>query len=198
MRIGHFIALVLMLLTISMEGHSPHQAHFTIEQASDKVIVMAEFPWTLRNALFEYSPELKEAREAEQFNLTLKDYVNENLILRNDLGAKIPLLNVEEIEDHGHSHSGTYLLTYAPDNVASVQNSLMFNLSEKHKNFHSLTTESAVLKFQTNHSSLDFEVTVREDKGTSWYLFLFLLVPLIIAVVKTTLSRKSIPKSLPS
>ena len=70
---------VLFALSITVYfnsyAHSPFEAFFSISQSKDSVLIKAEFPWTLRNALLAFSPDLVNAKNSQDFEKAFVDYI---------------------------------------------------------------------------------------------------------------------------
>ena len=56
-----FLALSFLVLSYASFAHEPNEAFFEITQKGNTTEVIAEFPWTLRNALIEFYPSLETA-----------------------------------------------------------------------------------------------------------------------------------------
>ena len=64
------IMIALLWASASALGHSPNKAFFVISSEASGIVVDAEFPWTIRQAVIDYD---------EQINMC----VSQNVILCN-------------------------------------------------------------------------------------------------------------------
>lgn len=174
----YLIIIVLsMTVVVNSFAHDPHEAFFSINQTQDTVKIKAQFPWTLRNALIQFSPTLVDATSSRDFELAFMEYVKKNIILIDSLGAAMPFAYFEALENNGHSHESNYLLVFLGNGMGNITNSMMFDLSDKQINYHYLRTEGTDREFQTSPKHPTF--ALREASNTwfsYWYLCLFIPV----------------------
>ena len=131
-----FIAtLILPLLTFAHEGNI---AFFKIEQKETTVEVIAEFPWTIRNALLDFAPELKNSKSQEEFNTAFFDYIKSSLILSDMNGKQLELLKIESLNKDGHSHQNDFLFSFKGSSFKKVINRISFNLNTNQINHHTI------------------------------------------------------------
>lgn len=64
MRSWFFI--VFLLTSFCAKAHEPDQAFFDFQEEEGTVVVTAEFPWTMRNALLAYQPSFGKSHHASR------------------------------------------------------------------------------------------------------------------------------------
>lgn len=175
----YFLCFIGFLSINIVHAHDANKAFFKIVEEEDtKVIVEAEFPWSIRNALIEYNPALKFARDKAEFESTLFDYLESNMVLQGNSGKNFDLISVEEYPVEGHSHQVVYRAIYNGLNLQSLSNTIMFDLYDNQKNYHVVTiSEGTNYEFVT---SAKFPSYIIESPETGIKLqsafFIFILV----------------------
>ena len=68
-----FIPLLLAFIFLSGTEvkHNTKEAFYNIEVRSEQIYILAEFPWTIRKAVLEFEPKLKDASDHEAFHRSL-------------------------------------------------------------------------------------------------------------------------------
>src|SRR6056300_1147084 len=107
-----------------------------METQNNQIYVLAEFPWTIRKALLQFDPKLAETKNKEDFDKALFLYVKTNFLLKNQEGLEIELVKVKELVLREHSHQSNFEFYFDGPEFREVQNTLLFNLSSEHKNYH--------------------------------------------------------------
>lgn len=171
---------LLLVVSIFLSGknyaHDPHEAFFSISQTKDTVKIKAQFPWTLRNALIQFSPDLSNAKSSQDFERAFVEYVKKNIIITDITGETMPFIHFEAIESSGHSHESNYLLFFYGQDISKIRNSLMFNHSDRQTNYHSLSTQNNKnVAFQTSPKHPIFVMHEASSFSFSYgYLCLFI------------------------
>lgn len=132
------------------------------------IVVDAEFPWSLRNAVFMFDTMLSNTSSLQDIQNSLFRYIEQNLVLRDRKGEKLALLQVAD--QKGQSHHEEYQLTFENKPISSIRNTLLFNFSEKQKNFHVLDINGEKKEFVLTPTSPEI---IFEAKNTFKYLFYF-------------------------
>ena len=109
------IFTLFTLLTTFGFSHDSNKAFFKINQENNFIEIEAEFPWSIRNALIEFNPELENATFKEEFIASLKKYLELHLILSSNSGNQLELIQLKEITNTGHSHQSNYSILYNRD-----------------------------------------------------------------------------------
>lgn len=169
-----------LFIYCSSFAHDPHEAFFRFKQLKNTIEITAEFPWTLRNALLDFSPSLKLATKKEDFEKVFKDYIKQNLQLKNSLGKFMPFINFKELENQDYGHGNNFIFLFEGKNLAEVKNTIMFNISEKQKNYHLIFENQAMNKYETNKQKTKFFID-KDDSINFWYLMLF--IPMILIII---------------
>ena len=169
------IALLLSFFFYeNCDAHNPNEAFFKIKETQNTVEISAEFPWTLRCSLLMFSPKLRTAKSQQEFEAVFVEYIKKNLILTDKDGKKMLFRSFKELKNDGHSHGNSYLLTFEGKNVTEISNTIMFEISDKQINYH--TIEKKGNSFETNPKQPSL-VLNSKTKFSYWY---FLILPPLI------------------
>ena len=187
------ILIFLCLSRIYGYAHEVNKAFFQITEKDGFTEVRAEFPWTLRDALLDYNPDLNTPSVTKaDFETTFVHYMDANLLLLNVQGAQLPLLHFNEIQDGGHSHQNTYLITYDGTGVVEVSNSVMFNIFDNQINYNDAVVGSQSYSFKTSLGSSGVILESAKSFSYFWLIFVILIcLGLFLWVVR---KRKVIAK----
>ncbi len=171
-------------------AHEPNEAFFTYIQKENTVEVMAELPWSMRNALMKFNPSLESSTSKKDFENTFNEYINKNLILKGKNGNLLQFLKFKELESIGHSHQNNYLIIFNGTDLFDITNTFMFNLYDNQINYNQVTIDNKKTSFKTEKKSKQFYLNKRSDKNY-WYL-LILIAPIIYIVNRFT-KKKLLP-----
>lgn len=163
-RIVFFLVIFFNQLSISF-AHNASEAFFVVQQNENGLVVKAEFPWTLRNALFQYNPALEQAKEKVDFETTFFEYMAENLILKDEYGQRLHLKEIKEMPHTGHSHQGTYELYYDGNSLSYIQNTAQFSLYPNQENYHQVIYKEKEYEFVTTVDTPSFQLTEQTSKN---------------------------------
>lgn len=172
------IAIILPLITFAHEGN---KSFFKIEQKETTVEVIAEFPWTIRNALLGFAPELKNSKSQEDFDTAFFEYIKSSFILRDLDGNQLELLTIKDIRLDGHSHQNDFLFTFKGTSFNTVLNHISFNLTPSQINHHTIAKGYDFKTFETTHKHPYFEIS-NEHNASFGYLWLLLIVPIAFGI----------------
>jgi len=132
-----FILVGMFFLWQQTAAHNPNEAFFEMVQNTQTFEIEAELPWSLRNALLQFEPRLKNAQSKEDFEKVLVQYLKQKLILKDKKGRVLELLLSKELLHQGHTHQSTFLLVYQ-GKAQSITNTILFELYPNQKNYHYL------------------------------------------------------------
>ena len=155
-------------------GHESNEAFFIIVQKQNTIEIQAEFPWTMRSALIEFNPELKEASNKEEFEKTFVDYIKYNLILNNEVGEKLEFKEYKELDNNGHSHQNNYLLIFNGASFNQITNTIMLNVFEHQVNYHILKMNDEKVNFVTKQGQAQYELPKKNSFNYWWGFVLFM------------------------
>ncbi len=93
-----FLYLLISLLTSRLIAHEPNAAYFSIIPLNGIIEIKADLPWTIRDALFAFNPELKDVKDKSAIEKSFLQYVKANLILKNREGKAMELVDYELLE----------------------------------------------------------------------------------------------------
>lgn len=162
-----FIFLINLVFVFGY-AHNTQEAYFEINKTTDALIVSADFPWTVRNALLKAYPELEYETNQEVFDQGFYNYVKTNLILTNSNLEPIPLLSVNKIIDDQSSHHIKYNFVFKNLEYTQVSNTLLFNINKKQSNIHQILMNEESLHYITTSSSPSFEIPSQKNKIQFW------------------------------
>ncbi|MCG1036336.1 hypothetical protein [Polaribacter sargassicola] len=171
--------LFLIILPFFAFAHDANKTFFKIVQSDDSIIVNAEFPWTLRNALLKFKPELKNSKNKIDFKNAFFDYVAINFILKDKNGQIIELLKIEEDKSvNTHSHQNNYIFYFDNGIFYEIQNTLLFNENKNQENFHFIVLENQKFTRITDNKNYNFNIY----KSTTNYLY-WLIIPFLLLLI---------------
>lgn len=128
--------ILFSVLPFLMNAHEPDQAFFSIKKGEGQIEIVAELPWSLRNALLVEYPELSQSQDRKDFENAFKSYVKKNIKIYNNLDNALELIEVREIPNEAHSHAAKYGFIFEGDNIHRIQNTMLMNLYSEQKNHH--------------------------------------------------------------
>lgn len=178
------ITLFLIVFVAVSYAHDANKAYFDIEFKNDTTYVLAEFPWTIRNALITYDTSFTAAKTAEAISDIVFKYVVDNFKLYDSNDNQLHLKEVTLLKNTSHSHATNYKFVFEGADVVKVENTLLFNVAKSQENYHILEDEDLVKQKVVTKSSAPFFI-VKEEKSnkTIFYTLVFLLVVVILFFV---------------
>lgn len=169
------LTLVFPLLVFA---HESNRSVYKIEQKETTIEVLAEFPWTIRNALLIFAPELKRSKSKNDFDAAFFKYINTNFILTTATGTKLKLLSVKEIRNSGHSHQNNFLFTFEGLVFNKVKNTISFNLENSQINTHKINLNGVIYESTTVKENSTFEISPQQAASSSFlWVLIFLTIP---------------------
>lgn len=149
-------------------SHSPNEVSFSIYKEDTFILVDAEFPWSLRNAVFMYDSTLNNQSTFQDIQNSLFRYIEANLIIKAENEEILKLLKVTDKK--GKSHHEEYQLVFEKKTIKSIRNTLLFNFSSKQKNFHVLDVNEQKTEFVLTKDNP--EITFEAESSISYLWFL--------------------------
>jgi len=188
------LLILIMCLPFTGWAHEPCEAFFTIKTNQDVIEIEAEFPWTMRNALFKFAPELKDSKSKKDFEMVLFEYVKINLLLIAKNGNSLELLSILELPQSDHTHQNNFLITYEADSLDQLQNTILCDLYSNQKNYHFLKTKRGKYEFVTRLESPVHKMKFSAAATSSFSLILalsfFMIILAALFYSKTALLKK--------
>lgn len=185
------ILILVILFPILTFAHEGNTSFFKIKQKTTTVEVVAEFPWTIRNALLDFTPKLKNSKSKEEFDTAFFNYVKSVFILTDKNGNKLELLNIQSIKTDGHSHQNDFLFTFKGTSFSKVLNRISFNINTTQINHHTIINSYETNAFNTSLKHPYFEIS-KQNNATLGFLWLLILIPISIRFLfKKTRSFKT-------
>ena len=100
-----FLILSMSIISWSSCAHAPNEAFFEFFESDKQLLIKAEFPWTIREALLAARPELKKAQTTEEMMAGLLSYLQEHIEVRNEQNQLIQIQSIKAAPNtNGHSH----------------------------------------------------------------------------------------------
>lgn len=161
-------------------AHEVNVAYFNFTIKENRIEVEAEFPWTMRNTLLDFNPQLEHSTDKQDFEKTFVEYIKKNLVLKDQNGTVLELVQVRELPKKGHSHQNNYLLEFNGRNLDEVTNTFMFNLYKNQVNYNNVEIENMSKTYKTRPNATSFSIK-KTSQISYWYLSL-LIIPCAIVV----------------
>lgn len=176
----YFLILLVISCFQNMSfAHSPHECYFDIKIEKQSCTVTAEFPWTLRNALLAFDPTLKNAQAPQAFEQAFERYIRSHLILKDKEGKMLIFKGFRALESSGHSHQNEYVLEYEGGTIHQVTNTIMFEMSDKQSNYHSIMIDGTKRTFETYKGQDSFIIDNLSTNYTPYFIFGFVVIGII-------------------
>lgn len=174
------IIFMLIFSTCWMQAFSSlkNEAVFTIEEGKSKILVFAEFPSSIEQAVLSYQAELDMSAVQDSYEAVLFDYVNAHFTLLNQAKDTIQLLAVKKEYENVDSFLNRLIFEFAEGPIFIISNSFLFDIHEDQKNHHTIHRKGLPINFTTSHEQESFYVEKPLDKR---YLMLALPVFLFIS-----------------
>lgn len=170
-------------------SHDADKAYFNILEKGSAVEITAEFPWSIRNALLQFSPELNNAKTKDEFENALFNYIKLNLRMFDTHNRPMLLLSVKAINDEDHAHQGKYKLIFKGNYISKISNSILFNINNNQENYHRILLDNSTFKYTTTKDVRLFEIVGRPNKSLSFYQWGIILAGLGLIVYLFKLKR---------
>ncbi len=178
---------LLLLIPTLFYGHEVDKVYYKIIEEENYIVVESDFSWALRNALITFRPSLKEANNSIEYQTALKQYVLENLILKDQNNKPLPLHFVTPIKNsESHQHGNLYQFTFQKGHISSITNTLLFNIHKHQTNIHSIKINGIWDHITTNHKTATQHIKTINLFSYLW----FLIFPLILVAYFFIKSKK--------
>lgn len=166
-----------------MNAHEPDQAFFSIKKGKGQIEIVAELPWSLRNALLVEYPKLSQSQDRKDFENAFRSYVKKNIKIYNQSDNVLELIEVREIPNEAHSHAAKYGFIFEGDNIHRIQNTMLMNLYSEQKNHHVFLPnyESFITTAEVN--SFEFSFNTMNSKNVLFVILLGFILLLIYVLV---------------
>ena len=155
-----------------LNAHEANGAYFEFNINGAELKIKAEFPSTLRPALLNKFPELKENFSKDDFDLSLFRYLSDNIKIWK-LRKLLELKKVTALEQT-NSQSAVYELQYNNDarsGAINITNTCLFEIFENQKNYHNVIMPGLKQpEFTTEFSHPDFLILSRPNKLVSAWI----------------------------
>lgn len=150
----------MSLISWSSFAHAPNEAFFEFFESDKQLLIKAEFPWTIREALLAARPNLKTAQTTEEMTAGLLSYLQEHIEVRNEQNQLIPIQSIKAAPNtNGHGHGSVYMLLLGENQwISSIKNTCMFEAYSDQTNFHSIEANTTRLEFVTNKEKTTYTI----------------------------------------
>ena len=172
-----------MPLSPLLHSHEVNQAFFTIKKQGSHIVVETEFPWTLRNALIAFNPGLKTATAKADFENTFVRYIKTNLVLIDADGRVLPFKGFKEVDRQRHLHQNNYVLTFQGHSLASITNTMMFNVYDNQVNYTRVHLGNEQKAYKTRKGKSNININEEKNDNSVGHLGLVMLSIIAISVV---------------
>lgn len=170
-------------------AHQTNEAFFEYNQKKNTVQVIAEFPWSMRNALIEFNHSLENSTNKKDFENTFREYINKNLILKNKNGHALQFKAFNKIENKGHSHQNNFQIIFKGNNVFEIKNTIMFNLYPNQVNYNKVSVNYKTITFTTDKNATHFYLN--EHSYNKYWCLLILTIPIIYIINRYSNKKKA-------
>ena len=179
--------LCTIFLYLTASSQDAKTAHFDITTTDKNIVVAAEFPWTIHNALIEFNPSMKNDTSKQSYINTMKQYIEAHFHIITPFGFEAKLTDIKRVQKNEHSHQANFIFLFKKDSIHSIRNSLLFDQSPKHVNHHTITHGNTTKTFQTSISNNIYE-PINNKNDINWWIISSLIMTLgiilTIAIVK--------------
>lgn len=174
-----------ILLGSNLYAHKTNEAFFRVTQKESVIEIETEFPWTLRNALLNFRPELERASNKLEYEKAFIDYLKGNLVLTDSQGNVLEFMKFEQMENMGHSHQNNYRITYMGTSFERIKNTIMFNIFDNQVNYHRIKANAASKILKTTKDQTTIEL-LDKKKSHSW---IFALIAVMVSAIILEVSK---------
>ena len=180
----YLLVFALFMMNVVCYAHEPNQAFFDVFELDKKLVVKAEFPWTIRNVLLNTYPTLKNAETKEAMEAGLLAYLKEHIEITSTQNRNFILERIQELPNTGHSHGSLYLLVfdnYAP--IKAIKNTCMFETYKDQQNFHVVEHPNKIKReYVTQQDSSSFVLEEPSNNNKYWISIVGVLVVILGAI----------------
>ena len=188
-----FFALFCFVVLPSCEAHKANEAFFTIGQTDSAVIVEAEFPWSIRNALLKIDSSLDNNSRKEDYTRALYNYFKEHFFLYDSNNRIMKMSSFRMLDQKGHNHQSNFEIIYLGTSLSAIRNSLFIDQFNNQTNYHFLfSPERTYTTSKTNdHFSLSDAPTKKKADSKYFAIFLLMIGLLVSLVIKYKKAKTS-------
>ncbi len=185
------MCLILLMLTSAVLAHNPSKTYMTMKAQNGQLQVQLELPWSITEAVKKEFPEIGDNTSKEEFMEFVFEYVVRNFKISKN-GIEYQIIKSEFLPGD-HSHSTTLELSFPLKTIKGTQiiNTLMFNLNEKQKNYHTIIlqddTEFSFISTKKYPQFFVTENAINKGKNNS----LLLIFSLMFVLISVSLFWKS-------
>lgn len=176
MTLCNWIVLLCIITPILCYAHEPDQAFFNIKEGKEDVEVVAELPWSIRNALLKEYPELQQSQEKKDFEDAFKNYVKKNFKIYNQSNNLFELVQVLEIPNEKHAHASKYRFIFEGSGIRRIQNTILMNIYARQQNHHTISSSKHTFITTKENDTYQFD-------SNNFYLIIRIFLVLLVIVV---------------
>ena len=175
-----FLYILAMVPTV-LFAHESNKSFFKIEQKEATVEVVAQFPWTIRNALLEFAPNLKTSKNKKEFDENFYNYIKSAFVITDAEGNQLELLSVTPTIISGHSHKNDFSLVFKGITFNKITNTISFNLKHQQINHHTIIDGYETRVFETSIKNPSFNIS-KQHNASFGYLWFLLIIPIAFGI----------------
>jgi len=167
------LVVVLIPLFFCLKGytHNIDEVFSSINVEGNHILIETSFPWTIREALLNFEPTLKEATSKKDFEQALFRYVQKHFLLIGNEDEKLELTEINEVKNKEHSHGNDYLFKFKGESISSIKNTILFGENKNQTNTHFY--KGKVYKTSIGNEKVDIEMS---NLYTIWFSVLSIIV----------------------
>ena len=184
-----FIIIMSMTYYIG-HAHSAKEAYFNIYKSEQSIDVYAEFPWTIRNALLTFKPELDQIKDDGIFEDAFFTYVEQNFKVLDENSTPLKLLEIKKNKVNGHAHQTNYIFRFKKGQLKQISNTLMFNINKEQVNHHILYPKTDVSEYISSFIKPSFLVQEKSQDYTATIGIVAILIILTVGLLLKPFIKK--------
>ena len=130
LKVNSFILVIIcMFYSFLGHAHDPDKAYFKIKETEGNIVVLAEFPWSIRKVID--NVKTTDVATSQDLQVKLHKYIAKHLVLEKKNGDLLPILNIEQLKIKKEEHHSTanYKITFKGNQLHRFTNTLMCDLS---------------------------------------------------------------------
>ncbi len=175
--------LISLFFSAQLMAHEPNTAYFQIEALDSTIQVRAELPWTIRHALENFQPDLKESNSSANYEQAFLAYIKSHLVITGHSGKPMDLINYVELDNKGHSHQNDFLFHFKGSTISSVTNSILFDVYNSQKNYHYFNSTPEGIRYVTMPGEESFSYNAATDNTLLWPIPLSIIILLTFGLL---------------
>ena len=92
----------------------------------------------------------------QQFEAVFEAYVKANFLVYDNDKKPLELNRIYTVQANRHSHQLNYIFEFKGQSVTEIKNTMLFKISEKQRNYHTISLQGKKRKYLSSFSILPF------------------------------------------